>query len=83
MCAQPLPDQVSGAARQHVNALAGLRVNEHGRVDQAAAQREIVDPEHPRNRHRGQRNAQQDAQHGMPASADAQGRQQPCPGPAC
>ena len=40
--AQPYLDQVGCAARQHVNAAAGLGVDEHGRVDQAAAQREVV-----------------------------------------
>jgi len=83
MTAQPVLDQVSGPAGQHAGAPPGLGAGEHGRIDQAAAQREVIDPEHPRGRHRGQRNAQQDAHDGMPGGEDAQRRQQPRAGPAC
>ena len=83
MTAQPLLDQVCGAAGQHVNAAAGLGVDQHGRVDQAAAQREVIDPEHPRHRQRGQRDLEEDPQRGMPGDQDAQCRQQPRRGPAC
>jgi hypothetical protein len=83
MGAQPLLDQVSGAARQHVNAAAGLRVDEHGGIDQAPAQREVVDAQNPRRPRHGQGNSQQDPQRGMPGGEDAQCRQQARPGPAC
>ncbi len=52
-------------------------VDEHGHVDKAAAQREVVDPEHPRRRHLGQGDLQEDPQRGMPGDQDAQRRQQP------
>ena len=53
-----------------------------GRVDQAAAQREVVDPQHPRHRQHGKRNPEQDVQHRVPGGADAQRRHQPRRGPA-
>jgi hypothetical protein len=81
MIAQPLPGGAGGAAGDDVDAAAGPGVDEHGRVDQAAAQRE-VDPEHPRRRHLGQRDLQEDPQRGMPGDHDAQRRQQPRRGPA-
>jgi hypothetical protein len=43
MIPQPLLDGVGGAAGEDVNAPAGLGVDEHGRVDAAAAQREVID----------------------------------------
>ena len=82
MLAQPVLDDVGGAAFQDVDAPAGLGVDEDGRVDQAAAQREVVDPQHPRHRQRGQGDPEQDPQRGMPGDADAQRRQQPRRGPA-
>ena len=82
MTAQPFPDQVCGAAGQHVNAAAGLGAGEHGREDQATAQREVVDPRHPRHRQHGQGDLEQDPQRGMPGGQDAQCRQQPRRGPA-
>ena len=82
MVPQPLLGDVGGAARDDVDAPAGLGVDEHGRVDQAAAQREVVDPQHPRHRQRGQGDLEQDPQRGMPGDRDAQCRQQPRPGPA-
>ena len=83
MTAQPFLDDVCGAAGQHVDAAACLGVDEHGRVRVAAAQREVVDPEHPRHRHRRQRNPEQDTQQRYagrrrcPAPAAAVPR--PCP----
>ena len=82
MVPQPLLRDVGGAALDDVDAAAGPGVDEHGRVDAAAAQREVVDPQHPRHRQRGQRDLEQDTQHGMPGDADAQRRQQPRRGPA-
>jgi hypothetical protein len=43
MPADPVLDDVSGAPLEDVDAPAGLGVDEDGRVDQAAAQREVVD----------------------------------------
>ena len=69
---QPVLGDVGGAALDDVDAPAGLGVDEHGRVDAAAAQREVVDPEHPRHRQRGQGDLEEDPQRGMPGGADAQ-----------
>ena len=80
---QPLPGDASGPAEDDVDAAAGLSVDEHRRVDQAAAQREVVDPQHPRHRQDRKGNPEQDPQRGVPGNHDAQRRQQPCPGPAC
>jgi hypothetical protein len=82
MIAQPLPGGAGGAAGDDVDAAAGPGIDEHGRVDQAAAQREVIDPGHPRHRHLGQRDLQEDPQRGMPGDHDAQRRQQPRRGPA-
>jgi hypothetical protein len=82
MPAQPCLDDVGGAAGQHVDAPPGLGVDEHGGVAAAAAQREVIDAQHPRHRQCGQRDPQQDPQHRVPGSQDAQRLKQPCPGPA-
>jgi hypothetical protein len=82
MIPQPLLSGVGGAAGDNVDAPASLGVDEHGRVDQAAAQREVVDPKHPRHRHLGQGDLEEDPQRGMPGDHDAQCRQQPRRGPA-
>jgi hypothetical protein len=79
---QPLRRGVGGAAGDDVDAAAGLGVDEHRRVDAAAAQREVVDPQHPRHRQRRQRDLEQDTQHDVPGGGDAQRRQQPRRGPA-
>jgi hypothetical protein len=81
MVLQPFLSDLGGAAGDDVDAAAGLGVDEHGRVDLAAAQRE-VDPEHPRHRHLGQGDLKQDPQRGMPGDPDAQRRQQPRRGSA-
>ena len=82
MVFQPLSGGAGGAAGNDVDAPSCLGVDEHGRVDQAAAQREVVDAEHPRHRHPGQGNLEQDSQRGMPGDHDAQCRQQPRRRPA-
>jgi hypothetical protein len=79
---QPLLRDISSAAGDDVDAAAGPGVDEHRRVGPAAAQREVVDPQHTRHRQRGQRDLEQDTQHGVPGDADAQRRQQPRRGPA-
>ena len=71
MVPQPLPGDVSGAAGDDVNAPAGLGVDEHCRVDQAASQREVVDPEHPRH-HQGGKGSQRTAAPGHKATYAAQ-----------
>ena len=82
MVPQPFFRDVGGAALDDVDAAAGLGVDEHGRIDAAAAQREVVDPQDPRHRQRGQRDLEQDTQHYMPGDGNAQCRQQPRGGPA-
>ncbi len=42
MLAQPVPDDIGRAALQDTGPAAGLGVDEDGRVDKAAAQREVV-----------------------------------------
>jgi hypothetical protein len=82
MSAQPGLDQVGGAGGQDVDAPAGPGVDQDGGVAAAAAQREVVDPEHPGYLLRGQRDPQQDAQHRMAGPRHGQFSQQPRPGPA-
>jgi hypothetical protein len=41
--AEPLLDDIGGASFQDIDAPAGLGVNQDGRVDEPAAQREVVD----------------------------------------
>ena len=73
---------VSLPAGQDIDPLAGLGVNQDGRVDLATAQREIINAQHPRHRDLGQGKPQQQAQRGMPRQRDSQRRQQPRPGTA-
>jgi len=82
MAKQPFLSDVGGAALDDVDAPAGPGVDEYRRVDAAAAQREVVDPQHSRHRQCGQRDLEQDTQHDMPGDADAQRRQQPRRDPA-
>ena len=82
MVPQPLLGDVGGAAGDDVDTPAGLGVDEHGRVDQAAAQREVIDAEHSRHRRLGQGNPEQDPQRRVPGDPDAQRRQQPRRGAA-
>ena len=83
MAPQPLLGELSGAAGDDVDAPAGLGVDEHRRVDQAAAQREVVDPQHPRHWGLGERDPQEGPQRGVPGNQDAQRGQQARSGPAC
>ena len=82
MVPQPCLSHVRGPARNDIDAAAGLGVNQHGRVDQATAQRKVVDSQHPRHRRTGQGNLQENPQRGMPGNHHAQCRQQPRRGPA-
>jgi hypothetical protein len=79
---QPLFGNIGGAALEDVDAPAGPGVDEHGCVDAAAAQREVVDPQDPRHRQGGKRDPEKDPQCGVPGDGDAQRRQQPRRGPA-
>jgi hypothetical protein len=79
---QPLLRAVGGAALIDIDAAAGPGAGEDRRAGAAAAQREVAGPQHPRHRQRGQRDLEQDTQHGVPGDADAQRRQQPRRGPA-
>ena len=81
MLTEPVPGDIGGAALQDVDAAAGLGVDEHGRVDEAASQRE-VHSQHPGNGHLGQRNPQQNAQRGVPRQRNPERRQQRRPGTA-
>jgi hypothetical protein len=82
MVPQPLPGDVSGAAGDNVDAAASPGVDEDGRIDAAAAQREVIDPQHPRYRQRGKGDPQEHPQRGVPGYGDAQRRHQPRRGPA-
>jgi len=55
---QPRPEGVRGSFREQVDGAAGLDVHQHGAVDVAAAQREVIDAQHPR---RGERRLRQGA----------------------
>jgi hypothetical protein len=74
MVPQPLPSDVSGATGDDVDAPAGISVDEHGRVVAAAAQREVVNSQHPRHRQRGKGNPQKRPQRGVPGYGTAQRR---------
>jgi hypothetical protein len=75
--AEPVLDDIGGAAFQDVDAPAGLGVDEDGRVDQAPPQGKIVNPQHAGHFQGGQGDPEQDPQRGLPGDADAQRRQQP------
>jgi len=82
MVPQPCLGHIGGPARNDIDAAAGLGVDQHGRVDQAAAQREVVDSQHPRHRRTGHGHLEENPQRAMPGNHHAQCRQQPCRGPA-
>jgi hypothetical protein len=81
MLAQPAGEGVRLAVAQQIHRLAGLRVDQHGAVVPAAAEREVIDPE---DRHRAWRGIGQS--HDQPQQAGPPGHQvqqpgEPCPGP--
>jgi hypothetical protein len=80
--AEPLLDDVSGAPFQDIDALAGLGVDQDGRVDPALPQREVIDAQHAGHLQGGEGNREQDPQGGMPRDGDPECRQQPGPGAA-
>jgi hypothetical protein len=81
--AEPFLDDIGGASFQDIDAPAGLGVNQDGRVDEPAAQREVVDSQDTGYFEAGEADRQQGPERGMPGDADAEGRQQPRRGPAC
>ena len=83
MLTEPVLDGIGGTALQDVDAAAGLGVDEHGRVDQAAPQREVVDAQDTRHFQGGKGDPEEDAQRGVPGDADAQRRQQTGSRAAC
>jgi len=72
MTAQPGLQHIGFAAVQHINPLPALSVDQHGRIDLATAQREVIDAKHPRNADIWQRNPEQDPQRGVPRQRDTQ-----------
>jgi hypothetical protein len=80
--AEPVLDDISGAAFQDVDTPARLGVDQDGRVDQAPPQGEIVNPQHAGHFQGGEGDPEENPQRGMPRDADAQRRQQPRRGPA-
>jgi hypothetical protein len=80
--AEPALDDIGGASFQDIDAPAGFGVNQDGRVDEPAAQREIVNSQDTGYFEAGKADRQQGPKCGMPGDADAQDRQQPRRGPA-
>lgn len=66
MVTQPGFQGVGGTTGQDIDPLAGLGVDQNGRVVVAATQREVVHPQHPRHPPGGQRQPHQRAQGGVP-----------------
>ncbi|OLT20832.1 hypothetical protein BJF79_15840 [Actinomadura sp. CNU-125] len=60
MLAQPRGEGARAAIGQDIDPTAGLDIDEHGGVGMGTPQSEVVHPQHPRRRHRLQRNPQQD-----------------------
>ena len=83
MGAEPVLDDIGGASFQDIDAPAGLSVDEDRRVDEAASQREIVNPQHTGHFQLGKADRQQGPQRRVPGDIDAQRGQQPGPGAAC
>jgi hypothetical protein len=73
---KPVLDDIGGASFQDVDAPADLGAGHDGRVDEPAAQREVVDSQDTGHFEAGKADRQQDPERGMPGDADAQGRQQ-------
>jgi hypothetical protein len=75
--AQPFLNGVCGPAGDDINTPARLRIDEDSRVDQAAAQREVVDPQDPGDLEKGKRDPEQRPQGRVPGCPDSQRGQQP------
>jgi hypothetical protein len=80
--AQPRLHDIGGPARQDIDPGPGLGVDQDGRVDLAAAQREVINSQHPGNGHLRQRNPQQRTQRSVPRQRNSEHRQQRRPGTA-
>jgi hypothetical protein len=84
MLAQPGLQGLGAPARQHLDALARLGVDQNRGAASRLGQGEVVNAEHPRYAGRRQGQAQQDAHGGMPRDADGQREKRPrarAPGP--
>ena len=77
VAAQPVLNDIGGAALEDVDPAAGLGVDEDGRVDEAAAQREVVNPQDTRYSQAGEGNPEKDPQRGVPGDIDARRCLQP------
>ena len=75
--AEPALDDIGSASFQDIDAPAGPGVNQDGRVDEPAAQGEIVNPQDTGYVEAGEADRQQGPERGMPGDAGAQDRQQP------
>jgi hypothetical protein len=62
--AQPRDQRLGGAVGRDIDPLAGLGVDQHGRVTLTPAQGEVVDAEHARDARRRHRLAHEHAQGG-------------------
>ena len=82
MRAQPLLHDIGGASFQDIDAAAGLGVDEDRRVDQAPAQRKIIDSQHAGHRQGREGDLEEDSQRGVPGGRDTQRWQQPRRGSA-
>jgi hypothetical protein len=78
---QPVRQRPGVAAGQQVQRCAGLAVDQHGAIVLAAADREVIDAEHPRDARRRVRGGHDQPQQHLPARRHAQRRRQPAPGP--
>jgi hypothetical protein len=58
--AQPLLSGVRGPARDDIDTPTRFHIDENSRVDEAAAEREVVDPQDPGDLERGKRDPEQD-----------------------
>ncbi len=77
MGGQPVRERLGGPAFEQVDRRAGLAVDQEGAVVLAAPEREVVDPEHPRDGRRRVRRGHDQAQQRLPARRDAEAAGQP------
>jgi hypothetical protein len=63
MSIQPRRERGGFAVRQHIDLSVADRIDDHGGVAVAAAQRDIVNSDHSRRRHRRNRQRRQHLQH--------------------
>ena len=82
MSREPVRQRLGITAFQRVERCAGLAVDQQGAVALAAAEREVIDPEHPRSAGVRVRGGRDQPQQHLPARRDAQAPGQPGGGPA-